>query len=400
MRTPARDRLAHIGATLALAVVLTVGPAAAGTADLQSQIEAGRSTAGTLRAAVAADNAQLAATGGGLAIARAHLAMVQADLHAREAALRRVQGDLLGARNRLVDLENRMRIATQYLAANLVARYESDPPSLVTVILQAHGWDALLEQVSFLRRVGDQDAQIVAFTRSARAAVTHQVTILGALEGRDRTLTIDVLGQRTQVIAWESVLLTRQIHELNARAANSARLNGLTAHLHRLEAQAAAQAAAATRAAAARAGGGALAANAVDSAGLAIDTNGMVQAPAGAPAAVGQVIAAANAIATMPYIYGGGHASFHADGYDCSGSVSYALAAAGLVSAPLTSGAFESWGAPGPGRWITIYANAGHVWMEVAGWRFDTVAQAGSGTRWAQGGGEFAGFVVRHPAGL
>ncbi|MGA2925194.1 MAG: peptidoglycan endopeptidase, partial [Solirubrobacteraceae bacterium] len=85
---------------------------------------------------------------------------------------------------------------------------------------------------------------------------------------------------------------------------------------------------------------------------------------------------------------------------DCSGSVSYALAAAGLVSAPMVSGDFETWGEPGPGRWITVYANAGHVWMEVAGWRFDTVAQAVTGTRWAQGGGEFSGFVVRHPTGL
>jgi hypothetical protein len=126
----------------------------------------------------------------------------------------------------------------------------------------------------------------------------------------------------------------------------------------------------------------------------------MVQPPAGAPAAIGQVIAAGNAIATIPYIYGGGHASFQANGYDCSGSVSYALAAAGLVSSPMVSGDFESWGAPGPGRWITVYANADHVWMEVAGWRFDTVALAENGTRWSQSGGEFSGFVVRHPPGL
>jgi hypothetical protein len=66
----------------------------------------------------------------------------------------------------------------------------------------------------------------------------------------------------------------------------------------------------------------------------------------------------------------------------------------------MVSGDFESWGEAGPGRWITIYANAGHVWMEVAGWRFDTVALAESGTRWARGGGEFSDMVVRHPAGL
>ena len=134
--------------------------------------------------------------------------------------------------------------------------------------------------------------------------------------------------------------------------------------------------------------------------GIAVNTGGMVQPPPGAPAAVAQVIAAGNAIATLPYVWGGGHGSFQASGYDCSGSVSYALAAAGLLSSPLDSTGFESWGAPGPGRWITVYANAGHAWMQVAGWRFDTVALASGGTRWSQGGGEFSGFVVRHPPGL
>jgi hypothetical protein len=167
-----------------------------------------------------------------------------------------------------------------------------------------------------------------------------------------------------------------------------AKLHSLNARLKSLEARAAAQAARA--AATGNAGVG----------GIAVNTGGMVQPPAGAPAAIGQVIAAGNAIATIPYIYGGGHASFQANGYDCSGSVSYALAAAGLVSSPMVSGDFESWGAPGPGRWITVYANADHVWMEVAGWRFDTVALAENGTRWSQSGGEFSGFVVRHPPGL
>ena len=90
-------------------------------------------------------------------------------------------------------------------------------------------------------------------------------------------------------------------------------------------------------------------------------------------------MAAGNAIATLPYIWGGGHGSFQASGYDCSGSVSYALAAAGLLSSPLDSTGFESWGAPGPGQWITVYANAGHAFMVVAGWRFDTVALSPGG---------------------
>jgi hypothetical protein len=115
---------------------------------------------------------------------------------------------------------------------------------------------------------------------------------------------------------------------------------------------------------------------------------------------VAEVIAAGNAIAGLPYVYGGGHASFHAQAYDCSGSVSYALAAAGLVSSPLDSTGFESWGQPGPGQWITVYANAGHAFMVVAGWRFDTVALAADGTRWTRTMTDTSGFVARHPAGL
>jgi len=129
-------------------------------------------------------------------------------------------------------------------------------------------------------------------------------------------------------------------------------------------------------------------------------TGGVVTAPSNAPPAVVAAIAAANQIATLPYLWGGGHASFQAPGYDCSGSVSYALAAAGLISSPMVSGQFENWGLPGPGKWITIYASGDHVWMTIAGWRFDTVALAETGTRWASSGGELQGFVVRHPAGL
>jgi hypothetical protein len=112
------------------------------------------------------------------------------------------------------------------------------------------------------------------------------------------------------------------------------------------------------------------------------------------------MIAAANQIATLPYIWGGGHGSFVSPGYDCSGSVSYVLHAAGLLSVPEDSSGLESYGAPGPGQYVTIYADAGHAWMTINGERFDTVALSEGGSRWSQGGGEFAGFVVRHPVGF
>jgi Putative peptidoglycan binding domain len=113
-----------------------------------------------------------------------------------------------------------------------------------------------------------------------------------------------------------------------------------------------------------------------------------------------RVIRAANRIATMPYKYGGGHGSYRDSGYDCSGSVSYALHGGGLLRTPLDSTGFMSYGAPGRGRHITIYANPGHVFMVINGRRFDTSARHETGSRWTNTRRSGAGYVVRHPPGL
>ena len=136
---------------------------------------------------------------------------------------------------------------------------------------------------------------------------------------------------------------------------------------------------------------------------------GLAIAPRGAPRAVVAAIAAGNRIVGMPYRYGGGHASFEDTGYDCSGAISYALHGAGLLTSPLASPAFMSWGSPGPGRWITVFAHEGHAFVLVAGLRFDTGhrtprarrhgVKPGRGPRW-----DFprptTRFVARHPEGL
>ncbi len=118
------------------------------------------------------------------------------------------------------------------------------------------------------------------------------------------------------------------------------------------------------------------------------------------PIRVRRIIAAGNRIADKPYKYGGGHGQWEDSGYDCSGSVSYALHGAGYLSSALTSGGFMSWGAPGRGRWVTIYASPGHVYMVVNGRRFDTTGRSESGTRWQASDRSSAGYVVRHPPGL
>jgi cell wall-associated NlpC family hydrolase len=135
--------------------------------------------------------------------------------------------------------------------------------------------------------------------------------------------------------------------------------------------------------------------------GESIGGNGTIPIPSGVPEVVQKVVAGANEIADFPYVYGGGHASFIDNAYDCSGSVSYALAAGGLLSAPETSGELESWGVPGPGKYITVYANAGHTYMYVDGVLYDTAGRSGVyASRWQVEPTDNEGYVVRHWPGL
>ena len=133
-------------------------------------------------------------------------------------------------------------------------------------------------------------------------------------------------------------------------------------------------------------------------------SNGKAAAPAGAPEAVQQAIAAANQIIGRPYVYGGGHKSFLSRGYDCSGTVSFALHGGSLLRNPLDSSSFMRWGASGRGAWITVYTNPGHAFVVIAGLRLDTSAagdrRGGKGPRWRPVLRSTSGFKARHPEGL
>jgi hypothetical protein len=129
--------------------------------------------------------------------------------------------------------------------------------------------------------------------------------------------------------------------------------------------------------------------------------NGMLVPPQSAPPRVKAVIAAANKIRNKPYIYGGGHRTWWDRGYDCSGSVSFALRGGKFLSSPMPSGPLASWGMGGEGRWITVYANAGHTYAIIAGYRWDTSGNTDgkTGPSWHTDVRSGAGFVARHPAG-
>jgi len=130
--------------------------------------------------------------------------------------------------------------------------------------------------------------------------------------------------------------------------------------------------------------------------------NGMLIPPQSAPPRVKAVIAAANRIRTKPYVWGGGHGRWWDSGYDCSGSVSFALHGGEFLESPLPSGPMERWGLGGEGRWITVYANPGHAYAVIAGYRWDTSGNGDgrTGPSWHEDLRDNVGFIARHPAGF
>ena len=358
------------------AIVLgTAGPAGA---DLSGRISTASGRAQALRSAVAAETRRIQSSSRGLAQAQARLRRAQAAAAEEQAQLKAVENALDRARDRLTRLISRQHEATDALRANLVTAYRNPAPDLVSVIIEAHGFSDLLEKADFLKRVGKQNARIMDNARHSRVKVTHQASELATIQARQHDITARLVARRNRAQAVESALLNERARRLAGRDIKRAELRTIQNQLAELRKKLARTA----------------------RAGIQTNAGGTAQPPPGAPAAVGLVMAAGNAIAGLPYLYGGGHAGFKDTAYDCSGSVSYALAAAGLVSSPMASGPFMSWGEPGPGTWITVYANAGHAFMIVAGWRFDTSALSGGGTRWSRDTRSVAGFVARHPPGL
>ncbi len=134
--------------------------------------------------------------------------------------------------------------------------------------------------------------------------------------------------------------------------------------------------------------------------------HGIAYAPALAPKQVQEIIWAGNQIRRKPYVLGGGHGVWRDAGYDCSGSVSYVLHAAGMIKTSMDSGQFESWGDSGLGQWVTVFANPGHAFLEVAGIRMDTSSEgdrtpvAGTGPRWHSLLRSTGAFQSRHPTGF
>jgi peptidoglycan hydrolase CwlO-like protein len=360
---------------LALAILV------AGTVSVPARGQSGlRDQAARLKDQVAAEQAKINETQDGLSKAQSRLNELQARATKRQTQLDDTQSELVRARVHLTRLERKQAKAETMLAENLVSAYKGGQPSFVTVVMNSNGFADLIERLEFVKRVSNRNARILDFTRDTRTEVQKQSNQLVGLRNTYSVLAKEAVGDANEAYVVKTALLRRQESQLRVRDGVATKLASVRGKIAKVERAQAAAARAAQNASTV--------------------TNAAPRTFTGSGGdVVARVVAAANQIASTPYVWGGGHGGA-SGGYDCSGSVSYALAAGGLLASPLDSGALESWGLPGRGRRITVYANAGHAFMIVDGRRFDTSALSGGGTRWTSQGRSTAGFVARHPPGL
>lgn len=310
----------------------------------------------------------------------------QADLDRKAARQRQLQNELNAARAKLARLKKRLAYAKKVLSARVVEVYKQGEPDIVTVVLESKGFNEMVERATYLERIAKQDQfKIDRVTELKKSTKTQSVRLAG-LEHKQAELVAEVTAERDGIAAKKGKVLEARAPILREIAKQRRLLRQASAALNY-------QPAPDTVNFTPVSGPGGR---------VTLNSDGSASAPASAPAAIKAAVAAGNRIRSTPYIWGGGHGSFSDRGYDCSGSVSYVLHAAGILSSPMASGPLMSWGAPGPGKWITIYSNPGHVWMTVGGLRFDTSGRSGTGSRWQTGmnGAGTGSFTVRHYPGI
>ena len=378
--------LATLLASLSLVIALGGDKAPAQAVDqLQdatSEIGAINAQEGEVAASIEEQNAQIDQLIGEEAAVRAEEAAVQGELAAKQAELDEATAELEAAQAYLREVRAELEQAVGALEDMLVSLYKSQPPDMVDVVLASTTWTDAMAQAEYIEQVNDHQDAVIARVQELRAEITATVEKLTAARERIETARDEIAAQRDEIAAAREEIEARHAELEAAREARRDELAALVEREQKLQEQISPGASPP---------GGQTAT---------ITADGQALAPANAPLAVQAAIEAGNAIEDAPYSWGGGHGSFDSSGYDCSGAVSYALNGAGLLSAPLDSGGLMSWGEPGGGDWITVYANPGHTFAVIAGLRWDTSGDGGSGPSWYTDMRSSAGYVVRHPAGL
>jgi peptidoglycan hydrolase CwlO-like protein len=354
---------------------------------------------GDVEAQIESFNSQIDALLGQVASLQSQRAALQSRLVLKQQELKEASAALARQRDRLKALRGHLRRSLGVLRERLVAIYMAGSPDTINVVLGSDTWSGLVSQTEYLEQVQDYDDAVIGRVKSLRDEARNAVSRLRGLRDRIRAARDAIAAQESELASTEASLQAQRSELAAAQGARQQLLDSLAGQedalqgsISSLNEQLQAQAAPEPSTS-----GVAPAPQPVPGSAAQLLPDGTAAPPADAPAAVQAVIEAANQIADTPYIWGGGHGSFDSPGYDCSGSVSFALHGGGFLDSPLDSTGLEFWGEPGSGSWITVYANAGHAWAVIAGLRWDT--SGGAGPRWHTDMASTAGFVARHPSG-
>jgi peptidoglycan hydrolase CwlO-like protein len=347
----------------------------------QSELDRIQSAEGPLRGQIDQMNAEVDRLIGEESRLRQQQAAAEHELAVKQAELEKATAQLNAEKAELARVRAKLQQAVAALEQLLVDIYKSNQPDLTSVVMHSASWSDLLTRTEYIDHIHDYDDEVVARVRGLRDQITALVNQLQATHDRIKAAR-DVVAAKERQIATQHAQIAQQQSQLAAaRNAREGVLNALLRKERQIQTDLSEIPAPAGHAT--------------------IDSSGDAIPPSNAPLAIRGVIEAANQIDDLPYIWGGGHGSFSASGYDCSGAVSYALHGGGFLSSPLDSTGLEVWGESGGGNWITVFANSGHAWAYIAGLRWDTGGPGGgNGPRWSTVMRDDASsFVARHPAG-
>jgi len=396
-------RLAFPAAILLLLALCAIGVASAPAETLREEYDATqgkldrvRDSQRSVAASIAEQNHAIDTMLGEVSRLRQEQETLEAELEGKQGELDRATAELEAEQERLERVRSRLQRALKVLRERLVAMYETGTPDALNVVLESESWSQASVRAEYLSRIQDYDDsvadRVTGLRDEAQAAVERMAELRVQL--KDARDAIAVKEREAEAASAEAA---SRFAELKAAQASrradlealESREAALSNNLASISEQLASSGAPAPAGAPAPLTPG-------QSANFISPSQASV--PSAAPPAVAAAIEAANSIASTPYIWGGGHGSFSSSGYDCSGAVSFALNGGGFLSSPLDSTGLSTWGDAGAGKWITVYANAGHAWVLIAGLAFDT--SGGAGPRWHESPVyTSSGFILRHPPG-
>jgi peptidoglycan hydrolase CwlO-like protein len=405
MRAPLRGNSLRLllPAALLLALLCTVASAPAKDLeeklqDTQGKLSHVREDQSALAATIAEQNRAIDSMIGEVSALRQQQATVENELSEKQTELDTATKKLEADQRHLAEVRARLQRALDVLRDRLVSIYESGSPDMLNVVLDSASWSEVNTRADYLNQIQQYDDSVASRVKGlrdeARAAVKRMTAVRAQIEDARDAIAAkekEVAAARAEAEARFAELKSAQAERRAAMETLESREEALSDNLAAISEQIAS-----TTGAPAPVTGTPAPLTPGQSANFISESQASV--PSEAPAAIAAAIEAANSIATTPYIWGGGHGSFESSGYDCSGAVSFALNGGGFLESPLDSTGLETWGEPGPGQWITVYANAEHAWMIIAGLAFDTVG--GPGPRWHSSPVDSPeGFIARHPPG-